>query len=174
MSAKQIVFSRGARAAILRGVNTLADAVKVTLGPKGRNVVLEKKWGAPTITNDGVSIAKEIELEDPYEKIGAELVKEVAKKTDDVAGDGTTTAVVLGQAMVSEGLRVVTAGANPMVVKRGIEAAVEAVVEEIKKQARPVDNREQIPAKLRRSRCEHARITSRATCISCSANTKTR
>ena len=119
---KLIAFNEEARRGLERGMNTLADAVKVTLGPKGRNVVLEKKWGAPTITNDGVSIAKEIELEDPYEKIGAELVKEVAKKTDDVAGDGTTTATVLAQAMVREGLRNVAAGANPMALKRGIEA----------------------------------------------------
>ena len=118
---KLIAFNEEARRGLERGMNTLADAVKVTLGPKGRNVVLEKKWGAPTITNDGVSIAKEIELEDPYEKIGAELVKEVAKKTDDVAGDGTTTATVLAQAMVREGLRNVAAGANPMALKRGIE-----------------------------------------------------
>ena len=124
---KIIAFNEEARRGLERGMNTLADAVKVTLGPKGRNVVLEKKWGAPTITNDGVSIAKEIELEDPYEKIGAELVKEVAKKTDDVAGDGTTTATVLAQAMVREGLRNVAAGANPMALKRGIEKAVEAV-----------------------------------------------
>ncbi|MDQ3663641.1 MAG: chaperonin GroEL, partial [Actinomycetota bacterium] len=124
---KTIAFNEDARRALERGMNTLADAVKVTLGPKGRNVVLEKKWGAPTITNDGVSIAKEIELEDPYEKIGAELVKEVAKKTDDVAGDGTTTATVLAQALVREGLRNVAAGANPMALKRGIEKAVEAV-----------------------------------------------
>src|SRR4051794_39421341 len=122
---KIIAFNEEARRGLERGMNTLADAVKVTLGPKGRNVVLEKKWGAPTITNDGVSIAKEIELEDPYEKIGAELVKEVAKKTDDVAGDGTTTATVLAQAMVREGLRNVAAGANPMALKRGIEKAVE-------------------------------------------------
>ena len=126
--AKLIAFNEEARRGLERGMNTLADAVKVTLGPKGRNVVLEKKWGAPTITNDGVTIAKEIELEDPYEKIGAELVKEVAKKTDDVAGDGTTTATVLAQAMVREGLRNVAAGANPMGLKRGIETAVEAVV----------------------------------------------
>ena len=125
--AKIIAFDEEARRGLERGMNTLADAVKVTLGPKGRNVVLEKKWGAPTITNDGVSIAKEIELEDPYEKIGAELVKEVAKKTDDVAGDGTTTATVLAQALVREGLRNVAAGANPMALKRGIEKAVEAV-----------------------------------------------
>ena len=119
---KIIAFNEEARRGLERGMNTLADAVKVTLGPKGRNVVLEKKWGAPTITNDGVSIAKEIELEDAYEKIGAELVKEVAKKTDDVAGDGTTTATVLAQAMVREGLRNVAAGANPMGLKRGIES----------------------------------------------------
>ena len=125
---KLIAFNEEARRGLERGMNTLADAVKVTLGPKGRNVVLEKKWGAPTITNDGVSIAKEIELEDPYEKIGAELVKEVAKKTDDVAGDGTTTATVLAQAMVREGLRNVAAGANPMALKRGIETAVDNVV----------------------------------------------
>ena len=126
--AKTIAFDEEARRGLERGMNILADAVRVTLGPKGRNVVLEKKWGAPTITNDGVSIAKEIELDDPYEKIGAELVKEVAKKTDDVAGDGTTTATVLAQAMVKEGLRNVAAGANPMALKRGIEKAVEAVV----------------------------------------------
>jgi chaperonin GroEL len=125
-------------------MNTLADAVKVTLGPKGRNVVLEKKWGAPTITNDGVSIAKEIELEDPYEKIGAELVKEVAKKTDDVAGDGTTTATVLAQAMVKEGLRNVAAGANPMALKRGIEVAVKAVGDALQEMAREVETKEQI------------------------------
>jgi len=129
--AKTIKFDEQARRALERGMNQLADAVRVTLGPKGRNVVLDKKWGAPTITNDGVSIAKEIDLEDPYEKIGAELVKEVAKKTDDVAGDGTTTATVLAWAMVREGLRNVAAGANPMSLKRGIEAAVEAAVESI-------------------------------------------
>ena len=131
---------------MLRGVDILADAVKVTLGPKGRNVVLEKKWGAPTITNDGVSIAKEIELEDPYEKIGAELVKEVAKKTDDVAGDGTTTATVLAQALVREGLRNVAAGANPMALKRGIEKATEAVAEQLLKSAKEVETKEQIAA----------------------------
>jgi chaperonin GroEL len=130
--------------ALERGMNQLADAVKVTLGPKGRNVVLEKKWGAPTITNDGVTIAKEIELEDPYEKIGAELVKEVAKKTNDVAGDGTTTATILAQALVREGLRNVAAGANPMSLKRGIEAAVERVSEELSKQAKDVETKEQI------------------------------
>ena len=144
--AKQILFDETARRSLKRGIDRLADAVKVTIGPKGRNVVLDKKFGSPTITNDGVTIARDIELDDPFENMGAQLLKEVATKTDDVAGDGTTTAVVLGQALVSEGLRVVTAGANPMVVKRGIEAAVEAVVEEIKKQSRPVDNREQIAA----------------------------
>ena len=133
--AKIIAFNEEARRGLERGLNQLADAVKVTLGPRGRNVVLEKKWGAPTITNDGVSIAKEIELEDPFEKIGAELVKEVAKKTDDVAGDGTTTATVLAWAMVREGLRNVAAGANPMSLKRGIEAAVATAVEAIKSQA---------------------------------------
>src|SRR5213592_4224930 len=142
--AKQIAFDEQARRGLERGMNTLADAVKVTLGPKGRNVVLEKKWGAPTITNDGVSIAKEIELEDPYEKIGAELVKEVAKKTDDVAGDGTTTATVLAWAMVHEGLRNVAAGANPMSLKRGIEAAVEAAVEHLKAISKEIDSKEQI------------------------------
>jgi chaperonin GroEL len=142
--AKIIAFDEEARRGLERGMNQLADAVKVTLGPKGRNVVLEKKWGAPTITNDGVSIAKEIELEDPYEKIGAELVKEVAKKTDDVAGDGTTTATVLAQALVREGLRNVAAGANPMSLKRGIEAAVERVVEQIASVAKDVETKEQI------------------------------
>src|SRR5574342_1002390 len=146
MAHKELKFNEDARRSLERGVNILADAVKVTLGPKGRYVVLDKKFGAPTITNDGVTIARDIELEDPFENMGAQLLKEVATKTYDVAGDGTTTAVVLGQAMVSEGLRVVTAGANPMVVKRGIERAVECVVDEIKKSARPVDNREQIAA----------------------------
>jgi chaperonin GroEL len=144
--AKIIAFDETARRALERGMNTLADAVKVTLGPKGRNVVLEKKWGAPTITNDGVSIAKEIELEDPYERIGAELVKEVAKKTDDVAGDGTTTATVLAQALVREGLRNVAAGANPMALKRGIEKAVAAVSDELTSMAKEVDTKEQIAA----------------------------
>jgi chaperonin GroEL len=143
---KQIIFDESARRSLKRGIDHLADAVKVTIGPKGRNVVLDKKFGSPTITNDGVTIARDIELDDPFENMGAQLLKEVATKTDDVAGDGTTTAVVLGQAMVSEGLRVVSAGANPMVVKRGIEAAVTAIVEEIKKQSRPVANREQIAA----------------------------
>jgi chaperonin GroEL len=144
--AKIIAFNEEARRGLERGMNTLADAVRVTLGPKGRNVVLEKKWGAPTITNDGVSIAKEIELEDPYEKIGAELVKEVAKKTDDVAGDGTTTATVLAQAMVKEGLRNVAAGTNPMALKRGIEKAVEAVSSALLESAKEVETREQIAA----------------------------
>ncbi len=141
---KIIAFDEEARRALERGMNQLADAVRVTLGPKGRNVVLEKKWGAPTITNDGVSIAKEIELEDPYEKIGAELVKEVAKKTDDVAGDGTTTATVLAWAMVREGLRNVAAGANPMTLKRGIEKAVVVAVDAIKNQAKEVESKDQI------------------------------
>jgi len=144
--AKLIAFDEEARRGLERGMNTLADAVKVTLGPKGRNVVLEKKWGAPTITNDGVSIAKEIELDDPYEKIGAELVKEVAKKTDDVAGDGTTTATVLAQALVREGLRNVAAGANPMALKRGIEKAVAAVSDELLAGAKDVETKEQIAA----------------------------
>jgi chaperonin GroEL len=144
--AKMIAFEEEARRGLERGMNTLADAVKVTLGPKGRNVVLEKKWGAPTITNDGVSIAKEIELEDPWEKIGAELVKEVAKKTDDVAGDGTTTATVLAQALVREGLRNVAAGANPMALKKGIERAVESVTEYLLSTAKDVETKEQIAA----------------------------
>src|SRR3989440_12487640 len=130
--AKLIVFGEDARRGLERGMNVLADTVRVTLGPRGRNVVLDAKWGAPTITNDGVSIAKEIDLEESYEKIGADLVKEVAKKTDDVAGDGTTTATVLAQALVREGLRNVAAGANPIALKRGIEAAVEAAVEHLK------------------------------------------
>jgi chaperonin GroEL len=142
--AKILAYDAEARRALEKGMNQLADAVKVTLGPKGRNVVLEKKWGAPTITNDGVSIAKDIELEDPIERIGAELVKEVAKKTDDVAGDGTTTATVLAQAMVREGLRNVAAGANPIALKRGIEQGVDAVVESIKSSAREVGGRDQI------------------------------
>ena len=144
--AKTIAYDEEARRGLERGLNSLADAVKVTLGPKGRNVVLEKKWGAPTITNDGVSIAKEIELEDPYEKIGAELVKEVAKKTDDVAGDGTTTATVLAQALVREGLRNVAAGANPLGLKRGIEKAVEAVTKGLLASAKEVETKEQIAA----------------------------
>ena len=142
--AKLIAFDEEARRALERGMNKLADAVRVTLGPKGRNVVLDKKWGAPTITNDGVSIAKEIDLEDPFERIGAELVKEVAKKTDDVAGDGTTTATVLAWAMVREGLKNVAAGANPMSLKKGIEAAVEAAVASLHDLATPADTKEQI------------------------------
>ena len=137
--AKQIAYAESARRSLEAGMNKLADAVRVTLGPRGRNVVLEKKWGAPTITNDGVSIAKEIDLEDPYEKIGAELVKEVAKKTDDVAGDGTTTATVLAWALVREGLRNVAAGANPMVLKKGIEAAVSTAVDSIKSSSQKVE-----------------------------------
>ena len=144
MAAKIISFDEEARRALERGMDQLANAVKITLGPKGRNVVLEKKWGAPTITNDGVSIAKEIELDDPLEKIGAELVKEVAKKTDDVAGDGTTTATVLAQAIVKEGLRNVAAGANPMSLKRGIERAIELAVEAIKNQSKEVDAKDEI------------------------------
>ncbi|WP_306365826.1 chaperonin GroEL [Nocardiopsis sp. CC223A] len=144
MAAKLIAFDEEARRGLERGMNQLADAVKVTLGPKGRNVVLEKKWGAPTITNDGVSIAKEIELEDPWEKIGAELVKEVAKKTDDVAGDGTTTATVLAQALVREGLRNVAAGANPISLKRGIEAAVARISEELGNLSKEIETKEQI------------------------------
>jgi len=142
--AKLIAFDEEARRSLERGMNKLADAVRVTLGPKGRNVVLDKKWGAPTITNDGVSIAKDIDLEDPFEKIGAELVKEVAKKTDDVAGDGTTTATVLAWAMVREGLKNVAAGANPMSLKKGIEAAVETAVESLHQLAKPADTKEQI------------------------------
>ena len=144
--AKLIEFDDEARRGLERGMNTLADAVRVTLGPKGRNVVLEKQWGAPTITNDGVSIAKEIELEDPYEKIGAELVKEVAKKTDDVAGDGTTTATVLAQAMVREGLRNVNAGANPLALRKGIDAAVAAIVEQLGEMSTDIETKEQIAA----------------------------
>src|SRR4029453_15368505 len=141
---KQIAYSEQARRALEAGMNKLADSVRVTIGPKGRNVVLEKKWGAPTITNDGVSIAKEIELEDPHEKGGAELVKEVAKKTDDVPGDGTTTATVLAWAMVREGLRNVAAGANPMSLKRGIEQAVETAVAAIKDLSKETESKEQI------------------------------
>ncbi|MGE5582964.1 MAG: chaperonin GroEL [Bacillota bacterium] len=144
MAGKQIIFAEDARHALERGVNILADAVKVTLGPKGRNVVLEKKYGSPTITNDGVTIAKEIELKDPFENMGAQLAKEVATKTNDIAGDGTTTATLLAQAMVREGLKNVAAGANPMILKRGIEKAVNVVVEEIKKVSKPVDKKEAI------------------------------
>ncbi|MEK9578616.1 MAG: chaperonin GroEL, partial [Aquiluna sp.] len=144
--AKIIHFDEEARRGLERGLNILADTVKVTLGPRGRNVVLEKKWGAPTITNDGVSIAKEIELSDPFEKIGAELVKEVAKKTDDVAGDGTTTATVLAQALVKEGLRNVAAGADPISLKRGIDKASAAVTEKLLAMAVPVETKDQIAA----------------------------
>jgi len=144
--AKQLIFDETARRSLKRGVDKLADAVKVTLGPKGRNVVLDKKFGSPTITNDGVTIAREIELEDPFENMGAQLLKEVATKTDDVAGDGTTTAVVLGQALVTEGLKNVTAGANPMIVKRGLDKGVEVIIEELKKNSRPVSTRDQIAA----------------------------
>ena len=144
--AKIIAFNEEARRGMERGLNVLADTVKVTLGPKGRNVVLDKKWGAPTITNDGVSIAKEIDLEDPFERIGAELVKEVAKKTDDVAGDGTTTATVLAQALVREGLRNVAAGSNPIALKRGIEKAVEAVIEQLLVAAKDIETKEEIAA----------------------------
>ena len=144
--AKMIAFDEEARRGLERGLNILADAVKVTLGPRGRNVVLEKKWGAPTITNDGVSIAKEIELEDPFEKIGAELVKEVAKKTDDVAGDGTTTATVLAQALVSEGLKNVAAGSDPIAIRRGIEQAVAAMTEQLLANAKEIETTDQIAA----------------------------
>src|SRR6202008_3805257 len=137
MAAKEILFDEKARQAILSGVATLAKAVKVTLGPRGQNVVLDKKWGSPTITKDGVTVAKEIELEDPYENMGAQLCKEVASKTNDVAGDGTTTATVLAQAIVNEGLRYVAAGGNPIAVKRGIDKAVELVIAEIKKMSQP-------------------------------------
>src|SRR3974390_3464152 len=141
---KQIAYAENARRSLEAGMNKLADAVRVTLGPKGRNVVLEKKWGAPTITNDGVSIAKEIDLEDPWEKVGAELVKEVAKKTDDVAGDGTTTATVLAWGRGRAGPRNAAAGANPMSLKRGIESGVEAAVDSLKSIARETDSKEQI------------------------------
>ncbi|MFZ5754431.1 MAG: TCP-1/cpn60 chaperonin family protein, partial [Bacillota bacterium] len=138
--AKALVFSEAARRSLEKGVDTLANAVKVTLGPKGRNVVLAKKFGSPTITNDGVTIAKEIELEEPNENMGAQLVKEVASKTNDVAGDGTTTAVVLAQSIIKEGLKNVAAGANPVFLKKGIERAVAAVVEELKKSSKPIEN----------------------------------
>ena len=144
MAAKNLLYDEQARRALERGVNKVADAVKVTLGPKGRNVVLDKKWGSPTITKDGVTVAKEIELEDPYENMGAQLCKEVASKTNDVAGDGTTTATVLAQAIVNEGLRYVAAGGNPIAVKRGIDKAVDAVIAEIKKQAQPIKDKEQV------------------------------
>src|SRR5881394_625756 len=144
MSAKVLKFGEEARRALEAGVDKLADAVAVTLGPKGRNVVLDKKWGAPTITNDGVTIAKEVELEDPWENMGAQLTKEVATKTNDVAGDGTTTATVLARAMVKNGLKNVAAGANPMALKRGIEKAVDAAVDAIKAQAKDIETKDEI------------------------------
>src|SRR3989449_725296 len=144
MAAKQILYSENARASILRGVNQLADAVKATLGPKGRNAILDKKFGAPLITKDGVTVAKEIELRDPYENMGAQLVREVASKTSDVAGDGTTTATVLAQAIYREGVKNITAGANPMDIKRGIDKAVDVVVEELKKLSKPCKNKKEI------------------------------
>ncbi len=144
MAAKNLLYDENARRALERGVNKVADAVKVTLGPRGRNVVLDKKWGSPTITKDGVTVAKEIELEDPYENMGAQLCKEVASKTNDVAGDGTTTATVLAQAIVNEGLRYVAAGGNPIAVKRGIDKAVENVIAEIKKASQPIKDKEQV------------------------------
>src|SRR2546422_2292702 len=144
MAAKQILYSENARASILRGVNQLADAVKATLGPKGRNAILDKKFGAPLITKDGVTVAKEIELRDPYENMGAQLVREVASKTSDVAGDGTTTATVLAQAIYREGVKNITAGANPMDIKRGIDKAVDVVVEELKKLSKPCKSKKEI------------------------------
>src|ERR687886_275690 len=144
MPAKQLEYSEDARRALKRGIDALADAVKITLGPKGRNVVLDKKFGPPTITNDGVTIAKEIELEDPFENMGAQLLKEAATKTNDIAGDGTTTATVLAQAIVNEGLKNVTAGANPLQLKQGIERATQAVVESIKSQAKELVGKEDI------------------------------
>src|SRR5512146_2674705 len=144
MAAKEILFDEKARQAILSGVQTLANAVKVTLGPRGRNVVLDKKWGAPTITKDGVTVAKEIELGDPFENMGAQMVKEVASKTSDIAGDGTTTATVLAQAIIREGMKNVTAGSNPMALKRGIDKAVEAVVEEIRRISKPTKGKKEI------------------------------
>ena len=155
--AKQIIYSDHSRQAILRGVNQLAEAVKVTLGPKGRNVVLEKKFGGPTITKDGVTVAKEIELKDPLENMGAQMVREVASKTSDIAGDGTTTATILAQAIFREGVKAVTAGANPMAIKRGIDKAVEVAVEEIKKLSKPVsgDMIAQVGTDFRQQRCHH-------------------
>jgi chaperonin GroEL len=144
MAAKEINFGEDARKAILAGVNTLADAVKVTLGPKGRNVILDKSFGSPLITKDGVTVAKEIELADKFENMGAQMVKEVASKTSDVAGDGTTTATVLAQAIVKEGSKMVAAGANPMDLKRGIDKAVEAAVEDLKKQSKPTKDQKEI------------------------------
>src|ERR1700676_5056085 len=144
MAAKEIIFDTRAREAILKGVNTLADAVKVTLGPKGRNVVIEKSFGSPTITKDGVTVAKEIELENKFENMGAQMVKEVASKTSDVAGDGTTTATVLAQAIFREGSKLVAAGHNPMEIKRGIDAAVSTIVENLKKQSKPTKGQKEI------------------------------
>ena len=144
MAAKQLLFDEEARRSLMRGVDALANAVKVTLGPRGRNVVIDKKFGPPTIINDGVTIAKEIELEDPFENMGAQIVKEVATKTNDVAGDGTTTATVLAQAMVKEGLKNVTSGANPMLIKRGIEKAVNEIVAHIKSEAKQIKGKEEI------------------------------
>ena len=152
MAAKQLVFDESARRALERGANILADAVKVTLGPKGRNVVLDKKFGSPTITNDGVTIAKEIELPDVFENMGAQLVKEVASKTNDIAGDGTTTATVLAQAIIREGLRNVTAGSNPLLIKRGIEKAVEIAVDEMQKMVQKRRHATRRSRKSRRSR----------------------
>src|SRR6266850_3981793 len=142
--AKQVVHGEDSRAAILRGINQLAEAVRITLGPKGRNVVIDKKFGSPTVTKDGVTVAKEIELSDPIENMGAQMVKEVATKTSDIAGDGTTTATVLAQAIFREGLKNVTAGANPMAIKRGIESAVELVVAELKKLSTPTVGKKEI------------------------------
>ena len=144
--AKQLLFDEEARRALKRGVDALADAVKVTLGPKGRNVVLDKKFGAPTITNDGVTIARDIDLDDPFENMGAQLVKEVATKTNDIAGDGTTTATVLAQAIITEGLKNVAAGANPMILKRGIDKGVTAIVEELKRLSKPVNTPRRPPS----------------------------
>src|SRR5438046_7887341 len=144
MAAKEIVYTEQARNLILSGVNALADAVKVTLGPKGRNVVIEKSWGGPTVTQDGVTVAKEIELENRFENMGAQMVKEVASKTSDVAGDGTTTATVLAQAIYTEGAKLVTAGANPMDIKRGIDAAVENIVAQLKEQSKPTKGKTEI------------------------------
>lgn len=142
--AKQIIYGEDARKALLSGINQLADTVKITLGPKGRNVVLDKKFGAPLITNDGVTIAKEVELDDPFENMGAQLVKEVATKTNDVAGDGTTTATLLAQAIMREGMKNVAAGANPMIIRRGIQKAVDAAVKSLKEHSKKVDGSEDI------------------------------
>src|SRR5437762_10436416 len=144
MPAKQLIYSEQARRSLKKGMDALADAVKVTLGPKGRNVVLDKKFGAPTVTNDGVTIAREIELPDPFENMGAQLLKEVATKTNDVAGDGTTTATVLAQAIITEGLKNLAAGANPMILRRGLESGVDAVIEEIKSMSKQLETQEEI------------------------------